>query len=110
MNARTLIFAGALALFGCASEPPQPAPVVQRTLTPETPEQQARNMHAASMMSCVAHGNTQLECEVRAQILETCLATKDFSPCQNLPQMSKTAQPNRTQCHWVFDNWECTEQ
>jgi hypothetical protein len=110
MNVRTLFFAWALTLFGCAGEPPQPAPVVQRTLTPETPEQQAQKMHAVSVYSCVAHGNTQLECEVRAQILETCLATKNFAPCQNLPQMSKTTQPSRTECRWVFDNWECTER
>jgi len=85
MDARTLILAGAvLALFGCADQPPQPAPVAQRTWTQETPEQEQREMHIRSVASCVAYGSTPLECEVRAQMLETCLATKNFEPCRDL--------------------------
>ena len=114
---RTLILAWALALAGCADQPP--APVVQRTLTPEQQERaDESNMHSASMMSCVAHGNTPLECEVRAQMLETCLTTKNFEPCRDLPPMSNTSQrstfvppitPPRTDCSWVGNNWECVE-
>ena len=133
MNHRNLILAGLLCgLASCADAPPprvqeppwwlqqsspspvvqQPTPVVQQQT--RTPQQVDALMRVqSSERSCVAYGNDLIECELRAQLMETCLETHNYAPCSNLPPMQRESArptPRESECHWEFERWVCREQ
>ncbi len=121
MNYRNLILAGLLCgLASCAVEPPQPPPVIQQP--PPVVQQQTRTQQQvdaqrrvnSSVLFCTGHGNDLLECELRAQLMETCLETQNYAPCSNLPPMqhaSAPPKPRETECQWgAFQSWVCSER
>ena len=97
----------------------QPPPVVQQPprvvqQQPLTQQQvEARMRVNSSELMCTAHGNDLLECQLRAQLLETCLETHNYAPCSNLAPMRREPArptPRESECHWEYERWVCREQ
>jgi hypothetical protein len=98
----------------------RPPPVMQQT--PPVVQQQPLTQERAAALDRISSSkrhcifvdqNEPLECELRAQQLETCLETHDYAPCNNLAPMQRASvrpTPRETECHWEFQRWVCMEQ